>query len=325
MTEHSVIHVYFLVIQQVIIVGSLMFSTNPRLRIGRVLLVNLMTIKKCSMHSAAVAAMENYRAVKRGEILAINIKMSDTRNAIINANRQKLLSIIKTVALCGKQTIALRGHRDDETCQETSWNRGNFQELLDFRIDSGDMILRDHFETAPKNATYKSKTIQNQIIDCIGDSIKEKIIDEIKDAGIFSILADETPDVSRKEQMPISLRYVDTKGIIQEKFIKFVECDTGTSASAIADKIMTTISELGLDMTNVRGQGYDGASNMSGKNAGTAKLIRDAYFLAIYIHCFAHRLNLCVAGSCNLQLIKNMMHKVRCVSEFFLIQKEQNF
>ena len=118
------------------------------------------------------------------------------------------------------------------------------------------MILGDHFETAPKNATYKSKTIQNQIIDCIGDSIKEKIIDEIKDAGIFSILADETPDVSRKEQMLISLslRYVDTKGIIQEKFIKFVECDTGTSASAIADKTMTTISELGLDMTNLRGR-----------------------------------------------------------------------
>ena len=114
---------------------------------------------------------------------------------------------------------------------------------------------------------------------------------------------------------------MDTKGIIQEKFIKFVECDTGTSASPIADKIMTTISELGLDMTNVRGQGYDGASNMSGKNAGTAKLIRDACFLAIYIHCFAHRLNLCVAGSCNLQLIKNMMHKVRCVSEFFSYPK----
>ena len=60
---------------------------------------------------------------------------------------------------------------------------------------------------------------------------------------------------------------------------------------------------------------------MSGKNTGTAKLIRDAYFLAIYIHCFAHRLNLCAAGSCNLQLIKNMMHKVRCVSDFFSYPK----
>ena len=56
---------------------------------------------------------------------------------------------------------------------------------------------------------------------------------------------------------------------------------------------------------------------MTGKNAGVAKLIQEGNTFAIYIHCFAHRLNLCVAGSCDQQVIKNMMDKVRCVSEFF--------
>lgn len=117
--------------------------------------------------------------------------------------------------------------------------------------------------------------------------------------------------------MPLSLRYVDTEGIIQKKFIQFIECDTGISAVELSKKILLTILKLGLDTNNVRGQGYAGASNMSVKNAGTAKLIQNLYILAINIHCFSHRLYLCVAGSCNLLLIKNMFDTVRVFSEFF--------
>ena len=104
---------------------------------------------------------------------------------------------------------------------------------------------------------------------------------------------------------------------VKEKFFRFAECDEGTSAVAIAQKIKDVLTENGLEISNMRGQGYDGASNMSGKCGGVAKLIRDENLLAIHIHCFAHRLNLCVAGACQVQMIKNMMDKVRCVSEFF--------
>ena len=135
------------------------------------------------------------------------------------------------------------------------------------------------------------------------------------------MIADETPDVSRKDKLPVSLRYVDAGGKTQEKFIRFVECDKGTSAVAVSTKITDTIKFLGLDLANLRGQGYDGASNMSGRNAGAAKLINNLCPLAIYVHCFAHRLNLCVAASCNQQQIKNMMNTVRCVSEFFFYPK----
>ena len=99
--------------------------------------------------------------IKRGEATAINIKLYQVRNERILQNREKLISIIKTVAFCGRQNISFRGHRDDETLEETTWNKGNFRALLDFRIDSGDTVLQHHFDTAPKNATYESKTIQS--------------------------------------------------------------------------------------------------------------------------------------------------------------------
>ena len=55
-------------------------------------------------------------------------------------NRRKLKSICETIILCGRQGIALRGHRDDRVHlqQDPQENHGNFQALLQFWIDSGD-------------------------------------------------------------------------------------------------------------------------------------------------------------------------------------------
>ena len=47
----------------------------------------------------------------------------------------------------------------------------------------------------------------------------------------------------------------------------------GTSGAAIADLIFGQIKTFGLDMNNCRGQGYDGAGNMSGKNIGVSSRI----------------------------------------------------
>ena len=43
-----------------------------------------------------------------------------------------------------------------------------------------------------------------------------------------------------------------------------MHCDTGTSGQALATKIADTLTKIGLSLTNLRGQGYDGAANMAG-------------------------------------------------------------
>ena len=93
---------------------------------------------------------------------------------------------MKTVVLFGRQNIAFRGHREDaKHIADKSINSGNFQALLEFRVDSGVEVLRQHFETAPKNATYRWKTIQNEIIASCGKLIQGKLIAEIKKATFF--------------------------------------------------------------------------------------------------------------------------------------------
>ena len=52
-----------------------------------------------------------------------------------------------------KKLLCEHCHRDDST-RDGKENLGNFQVLLDFRIDSGDHVLEKHFTIAAKNATY---------------------------------------------------------------------------------------------------------------------------------------------------------------------------
>ena len=70
-------------------------------------------------------------------------------------------------------------------------------------------------------------------------------------------------------------------------------------------------------MDNCRGQSYDGAGNMAGRYVGASTLIQNQFPKAIYVHCMNHRLNLCLADTCSLTMVQNMMGTVRKLSEFF--------
>ncbi len=62
------------------------------------------------------------------------------------------------------KAISLRGHRDDSTAS-CECSRGNFQALVDYSIKSGNTALAKHLQDAGRNATYTSKTTQNDLIE----------------------------------------------------------------------------------------------------------------------------------------------------------------
>ena len=108
----------------------------------------------------------------------VDFSMSRDLAERINVNRGVLSSGIKTLLFLGRQGIAIRGHRDDDT--ETG-NRGNFKELLTFRAESGDEILENHLKQCARNAKYTSKTAQNELLLCIKEYIQRQIVNEIKE------------------------------------------------------------------------------------------------------------------------------------------------
>ena len=270
---------------------------------------------KCQVHNSSVIAMNNFLRSMRQETVPINQQLDNLLREQISKNREIMKSLFKTVIFCGRNNIALRGRRDDDPSNENL--QGNFQALLSFRIDSGDETLQKHLQTAARNATYVSKTIQNEMITTVGNFITNKLSREIRDSKYFSILADEAADVANKEHLSVVIRFVDSTKTIREEFLGFHLCEEGTAGTAIKDLILKVVSDLGLCMDNCRGQCYDGAGNMAGRLNGASALITQEHEKAIYIHCMNHRLNLCVADTCSLQLVRNMMTVVRTISEFF--------
>lgn len=66
-----------------------------------------------------------------------------------------------------------------------------------------------------------------------------------------------------------------------------------------------------LPINLCRGQAFDGASNMSGVRNGVQALVKREVSRALYVHCFAHSLNLCIQeASKQCSLLHNAMQVV---------------
>lgn len=239
----------------------------------------------------------------------------------VNEQRERLVPIVKTVILCGQMGIAYRGHRDDgllDTDETTVPVEGNFRALLKFRIDAGDKALESHLHTAGRNATYISKTIQNELINICGAVITDNIIADIAKSKYFTIVCDETTDSGHNEQMCLCVRFVDcrdSKHKIREEFLNFQSADDLT-AEGLTNQILQTMASLNLVLANIVGQAYDGATTMSGHVAGVQTRIREKAPLATYVHCSSHVLNLVLNTSSSVAEIRNMFSTVKEVTNF---------
>ncbi|XP_065569223.1 52 kDa repressor of the inhibitor of the protein kinase-like [Artemia franciscana] len=219
----------------------------------------------------------------------------------------------------GRQGIALRGDEDSGkfTFFDPVKNDGNFRTLLRFRMKD-DPIMKDIFERSAGNAQYCSPRIQNELIDICGQLITEKIVDQDKSANCYTILADETTDISRQEQMALGLQFVYSETLqIREEFIEFAVVEDLTGES-LGQFILSRIEKLGLDMKLCRGQGYDGAPNMNGHLSGAQAFISSKYPLGKYVHCIAHSLNLVLTDSSKIAEIKHCTMVIREAVNFFL-------
>ena len=87
------------------------------------------------------------------------------------------------ILLCAKQYLPLRGHREGQT----SDNRGNFLEILNV-VANHDPIVQRKLTQGPRNPTYTSGDIQNDMLDTMAEAVRSKITTNIKKAGIYAFI-----------------------------------------------------------------------------------------------------------------------------------------
>ena len=193
----------------------------------------------CFSHKESMVAWEQYRVTSERGTSILNQINSSWETTIAN-NQHYIKTIAEILLFCSRQEIGIRGHREDKS----SRNRGNFLELLDL-VAKHDTIIQQKITNTPQNATYTSPQIQNDLLHIMAGIVQRKISTDVRKAGIYSILADETKDCSKKEQLSIVLRYVDLESAtIHERFLTYVEAKR-MDAEALATYILDTIQQHG--------------------------------------------------------------------------------
>ncbi|XP_025647324.1 uncharacterized protein [Arachis hypogaea] len=184
-----------------------------------------------------------------------------------------------------RQGLAFRGN--DET--DDSVNQKNFLELLNFLAQHNEEIGRA-FKNARGNLKLRAPSIQKDIVRAAASETTKVIVNDLGDE-LFAVLVDEARDISIKEQMSVCLRYVNKEGQVREHFLGLVHV-SNTNALSLKLALESLLETYNLSLSRVRGQGYDGASNMQGEFNGLKTLILKENSYAFYVHCFAHQLQL---------------------------------
>ncbi|ODM91079.1 Zinc finger MYM-type protein 1 [Orchesella cincta] len=194
--------------------------------------------------------------------------------------RTALKAIFTTIMYLGKQGLAFRGTESDT---------GNFMSLLKLRANDIDNLKT--WLDSSRSKTYTSAEIQNSILESVAHSVLRSILPIIQSAKFFSVIVDETTDISVQEQVSLSVRVVSDSLEVREYFLGLYNTasTTGESLTAI---LLDTLQRFNLPLDNLRGQCYDGASNMSGKFRGVQSRVLSLQPKAIFVHCFNHSLNL---------------------------------
>ena len=235
--------------------------------------------------------------------------------------------VIDTLKLLAVQNIAIRGHRDDGKLflqggnVINSENDGNFRHFLRLRLENGDVKLKETFQSADRNATYTSKTIQNQLLFLMGEMITETIVRRANGSKIWALLADETTDRQTREILVLVCRYTyHEKGqiVIREDPFAIVDAfekartqnqsernELKLDGKTLGHVILSQLRKATLDTSICVGQGYDGAATMAGVANGVAAEIKKTAPLADYFHCVSHATNLSCSKCITVPLVRN--------------------
>ncbi|XP_048077906.1 zinc finger MYM-type protein 1 isoform X6 [Ursus arctos] len=245
--------------------------------------------EKSEMHLKSLQFWREYQFSDE----AVNDNLS-IHSKQIEGNKKYLKLIIENILFLGKQCLPLRGN--DQSI--SSVNKGNFLELLEIRAkDKGEEVFR---LTNSQVDFYNSTQIQNDIIEIIKTEMLQDIVNEINVSSAFSIICDETTDSATKEQLSICVRYPQKMSksiLIKERFLGFIDTEEMTGTN-LHRTIKTYLQQIGVDLNKICGQSYDSTTNLRGKFNKIAAEFKKEEPRALYIHCYAHFLDLAVIRFC---------------------------
>ena len=264
---------------------------------------NVKTHAKSEFHQLNMMKWMEKIMVENDEKPSVASQLSSQHAAETQQWRLYVKTLFENIAFLSLQGLAMRGNEEprQNMSSSSSINRGNFIELLSLRAKDIP-VVKMKIETPVKNfgggsgyGFWTSGAVQNEMISILSSKCLEKIVHEIKssDEYVYSIIVDETTDLSKIEQFSLSISYLTSDGVKKERFLQFIDVKE-TTGEYLNEKLQEALIEVGLDPKRAVSIAADGASNMSGDVKGLVARFREVAKLCVYTHCYAHVLNLVV-------------------------------
>lgn len=238
-------------------------------------------MERFRVHEAADCHKEARLKLSSAAAPTVYEQMSIENAKAMALNREMFLKVLSSLMFLMRQGLAIRGHKDDDS-------DGNLLQLLKLRCEEDSRLSK-----WLGRRQYLSHDIINELITIFGNELLRQLLNTIRTARWFAILADETADITNCEQLSISIRWVNENFAIHEDFIGLVHVPRIT-ASVLTEAIKDILIRCSLPLAQCRGQAYDGAASMMGHIRGVATRLQAEENSAIAVHCFAHCLNLCL-------------------------------
>lgn len=232
----------------------------------------------------------------------------------LKKNRYYMSAIIDVIEFLVVNQLPLRGKMEAFDDMEEGGS-GLFLLLFDYTIKK-DRELAEVVKTIPRNATYTSHEVQNEIIGIMSSVVTEAIVGEIGESW-YTIKVDGTKDPTGCENVSIVIRFVSETNEATERLLTIATADKG-DAQTLTDTIIAELRKAGLNTSKILSQVYDGAALMSGKKGGVQKLMQDKLGREIpYVHCLNHQLHLVVVHAMSAeQAVEDFFNVCRALYNF---------
>lgn len=259
----------------------------------------------------------------------------DVRNRQIAERRMVVSMVIDAIKFLAKQGLPARGHRGEalRTIDRNDINHGNFLELIK-EMAKHNQILKYHLENSASISKDKAKkgdtgrgsfvsflssNTFSLILTLLADSVRTRIVDEVKIAGKYGLMVDSTQDVSTKDQCCVSVRYV-VKSQVHEKMLALIDSSYDTTSQSLFAAIQNITEKLGIPLKDYCiADASDGASNLSGEYTSLQAKLREQNPSHIHTWCYSHVLNLVISSSCTSLASLNFFNLLQSLHTFFSV------
>lgn len=141
-----------------------------------------------------------------------------------------------------------------------------------------------------------SRTKTTKLVnECIGPYAKKQIVSDLN-TNFYSIIIDETTDISTKKCLAVLVRYFKNKTV--DAFLGLLELENNSTAASIYESLTNYLISSEVNLENMAGFAADNCATMMGQFNGVQALLRKRLPNLVVVGCSSHSFNLCSSYAC---------------------------